>query len=128
MSNNRIIKFRAWDKEHKRMWNGGFWVGSNYGDIFTVSPDTTISQLNQAQPRIEKEKNLILMQYTGLKDKNGKEIYEGDIVKFWDEERRRVIQEKVYFENGAFWVNGREGRKDWGIVIGNIYQNKDLLK
>jgi len=52
----REIKFRAWDKDLHKMYNK-----------WTVIPDD--------------DRSHILMQYTGLKDKNGKEIYEGDIVK-----------------------------------------------
>jgi uncharacterized phage protein (TIGR01671 family) len=72
----------------------------------------------------------ILLQFTGLHDKNGKEIYEGDIVKYeyvpWNtgglgSEMRYA---EVYFEDGRFCISGSP--KDW-IVVGNIYENSDLL-
>lgn len=64
----REIKFRAWEKENKEMITD-FWIDSKDGECFGKYSD-------EAKP------NWILMQYTGLTDKNGKEIYFDDIVKF----------------------------------------------
>jgi len=118
----REIKFRAWDKNRKLM----------------VS-DENLSRLNQVW-ETEKFKtpigegvnlgiSLELMQYTGLKDKNGKEIYEGDIL-----EDKYDNVGAVEFSHARFsWPHG----VDWGEievewdeieVIGNIYENPELLK
>lgn len=77
-----------------------------------------------------------LMQYTGLKDKNGKEIYEGDIVKVFTNKEWRIG--KIIYEHSGFTIdvtNNKEleyGRtsilENLTEVIGNIYDNPELLK
>lgn len=63
------------------------------------------------------------MQYTGVKDKNGKEIYEGDILSFKGLNLMVVRYQTKDADYNYGWNFGRED----GIVVGNIYENSDLL-
>ncbi len=105
----REIKFRAWDKSRNVMVN----------DVSTG----TITIWNSFDNVSSEAKDCDFMQYTGLKDKNGKEIYEGDIVQFRDEGKKEYssnIQE-VTMHTGCYW-----SITDW-TIIGNIYENPELL-
>ena len=112
----REIKFRAWDKLNKEMFNVeimNFQEKQVYKDIVSYRTFNDIE----------------LMEYTGLEDKNGKEIYEGDIL------FESSIEEyfKVIFENGSFRAEVDEYSLDLEDyariceVVGNIYENPELL-
>ena len=133
--NQREIKFRAWDKEWKIMWypdSGDEWAVTIDGKIYRNYPDECCSH-----HLIEYWNKAIVMQYTGLKDKNGAEIYEGDIVKGFFE--GKGIKDKViWWDKGASWYVGHDNEKTRNLtalsalddleVIGNIYENPELLK
>jgi len=118
---NREIKFRAWDKKSKIMLPRGVYNYSfnvkEFG-VWVYSMSNTLTS--------EKMKDFIYLQYTGLKDSKGKEIYEGDIVK-----RKDKVKGKVFFREGCFMVNFTPRILNYQNnvleVIGNIYENKDLL-
>lgn len=80
----------------------------------------------------EMYKNNYLMQYTGLKDKKGKEIYEGDIFRLCGKQKRWMV--KVIFIRGSFMLENYKGflydvNKACNIeIIGNIHEKPELLK
>ena len=132
----REIRFRAWDKKYKEMlspdhlWKCTFYLCPCNGtfNAYGVDPDAPDDRDKEGMGENE---NLIPMQYTGLKDKNGKEIYEGDIIKlgFTTQEIKWVDQgfATVDLKSGAiFELSG--GRITMIEIIGNIYENPELLK
>ncbi|WP_018592588.1 YopX family protein [Terrisporobacter glycolicus] len=142
----REIKFRAWDKEEEIMFNVGAiaWSHnafntSNY--VFGTSPHC---YENKCQSPKHLNEECKFMQYTGLKDKNGKEIYEGDIVETCDNKKQLVVwhnngfklkftysrtyQGELYTETAHLEIGDTSSRR-WGDeIIGNIYENPELLK
>lgn len=109
----REVKFRVWDEEYKRYITGEDWsisvlngnVRGKYGEEFT---------------------GFEIQQYTGLKGKNGKEIYEGDVMK-------RIYTYEVRFDKGRFYLHHKSGhhvKNGFDIdfeVIGNIHEQPELI-
>ena len=128
----REIKFRAWDKYTEEMWNvETLHIEDEYVDLFK----TNIYEKPLENPWA-KISDVILMQYTGLKDKNDVEIYEGDIVEayFWND-KLKPVKEKGFigFKSGSFIFNFGDGTWEYLdgyddiFIVGNIYENKNLL-
>ena len=125
---NREIKFRAWLKEDKKMVN-----------VETMDfVDKSIQYLEKNEfinayllRRVSFD-DVELMQYTGVKDRNGKEIYEGDIIicKYGPQ----IAMEVKWVDEGFRTLGKYDGDNYVGFVknnaevIGNIYENKNLLE
>jgi len=113
----RKIKFRAWipcgeweepDEEQQK---------------YEMCYDLAFEEFEPVNDQLASVENL--MQYTGLKDKNGKEIYEGDIVS-----SKKMFGEVVWSYNASWGIYGKLIKHDWENckVIGNVYENPELLQ
>lgn len=129
----RDIKFRVWSSESKKMYlpkKGCDFLVRIDGEYFV---DEDIVENVGLIP--VKREGYILMQYTGLKDSSGKEIYEGDIVEFLFRGRRVITRDEVwaafgFWDGSAFIVlsDYKEHHQAERTILGNIYENPDLLK
>lgn len=122
---NREIKFRAWNKKEKYM--------EPVDDLQMFSNQLSIGMLSKDY--FLGKDDVELMQYTGLHDKNGKEIYEGDILRIIVNNNIEKIC-AVEFKNGIFGVMFSKQRELTAFphfynttfeIIGNIYDNPELL-
>ncbi len=122
---NREIKFKVWDK-----------IMEDIAPLVELHSDwVAIPIMDEEGGHLEKRKieDVELMQFTGLHDKNGKEVYEGDIVKYrthpmktskgivvWskNEPALKILDDHIYYSLGS--INMIE-------IIGNIYENPELL-
>lgn len=118
----REIKFRVWNTD--RMI-----------PPFTIQ-DAVLSTVHKPHLNLTTQKRHIYMQFTGLLDKNGKEIYEGDIISCQRVGNSLRDKKVVFFTDGMFTANesGDETKSSTPIIgikceiIGNIYENPELTK
>ena len=133
----REIKFRAWDKKTKSFVNL-----STCEVYFTTQNELFVGETIELGTH-EEFNDFVLQQYTGLKDMNGKEIYEGDVIVI-DSDKDKIIYVIVYeygeylaitpnknidvFGSGYDQLSlSMSGTEDYKI-IGNIYENPELIE
>lgn len=123
----REIKFRAWDKKNKTMVRGESLVSEN---VFISPANGNLVFSYNAELYLMD--NFELMQYIGLKDKNGKEIYEGDLLR-----DNRIDVDDIYqvcwnSYSACFMIELEDEYLhqilDYVEVVGNIYENPELLE
>jgi len=131
-----IPKFRAWDKRENTMRDVAVLHFTKRGKVNSIEYWKTPSELKSYHVR-----NLILMQSTGLKDKNGVEIYEGDIVKVTNHPFQKKEDSPGIEIDGDYLIGWSDHNLTWLAgdlllyqlkpyieVIGNIYDNPELLE
>ncbi|EFU91139.1 YopX family protein [Enterococcus faecalis] len=120
-----IPKFRAWDKKTKKV-----------RDVLVIDWLNGLVDLSEGNIDYDIENDVILMQSTGLKDKNGVEIFEGDLVYYIPFESH-INNSIIVFEKGSFCKKMLRNGKLTSVkfidseeyeVIGNIHENPELLE
>lgn len=120
-----LLRFRAWLKKEQKMDNEIDHISWLEDELYCIGDGITY---------MVSAEDLVLMQSTGLRDKNGKEVFEGDIVKM----SKDVYSEPTYYEvvrhrGGAYRIESKQhGCELWlrhtdCEVGGNVYENKELL-
>lgn len=132
---SREIKFRVWDADSKKYWNIENWhVEDEYIDL--IEPNNS-----NADPNVKRiwkrESDVVIEQYTSLKDVNGKPIYEGDIVKSSYKYAQPEISQAI-MEYGNSYILGEDLATGNEMlvsdhineieVIGNVHTNPELLE
>ena len=109
----REIKFRAWDKKQQKFVDD--------------------KQIKKNFNQYYKQPNSVIMQFTGLKDENGIEIYEGDILECYDSLTGSTFTGVVKFANGSFMVDSVSITHYRWVdyvreIIGNIHETPEILR
>lgn len=126
---NRTLKFRAWDRNEKLMHD----VIVMQRDEFIAVPEIGTNGWELSKRKLS---DVEVMQFTGLHDRIGTEIYEGDIVTYYDDGAPDAVPltRVVTYDAPSFWLAKKVDVESFSTpeaieqVIGNIYENPELLK
>lgn len=137
---SREIRFRAWDSSIKKMrYFNEFWLDNEYQSLAWKIEKTSKTKDETSYCLDCEQEDLTLMQFTGLHDKNGKEIWEGDIVLTFDPAHAKPMPMKIVYDVSPYCGFFKESvdclRKVMLTndiycnteVLGNIYENPELL-
>ena len=121
------MKYRLWNKD-KNEWEKDNWAILPNGDLMWIEYGNLVGGIYM--------KNHILVKSTGINDIEGKEIYEGDIIEYWDNFDEDYKLAVIKFDKGSFimtndiinWNIGATNKDDKIRIVGNIYENEDLFK
>ena len=121
------MRYRLWCKD-KNEWEKDSWVILPNGNLMWVEYGNLVGGVYM--------KNHVLVRSTEFKDIDGKEIYEGDIIRYWDNFDERYKLAIIKFNKGSFimtndrinWDIGVTNKDDEIRIVGNIYENKDLIE
>ena len=121
------FKFRIWDKKQKKL------AYPNDNPYHNMEMVNYLLFVNNSNLKWDIN-NYELMQCTGLKDKNGELIYEGDIVKLYNQNYKIIYEQRgAYFglyisKNETYYLNDINTQTSNMEIIGNIYTDKELLE
>ena len=121
------MKYRLWCKD-KNEWEKDSWVILPNGNLMWVEYGNLVGGVYM--------KNHVLVKSTEFKDIEEKEIYEGDIIRYWDNFDEHYKLAVIKLDKGGFiitnnrinWNIGLTNKDDKIKIVGNIYENKDLIK
>lgn len=138
----RDIKFRVWDNQHNKMtqcFDLNDFANDQDGEFGNGEFSIGWYDYKRSPPMVDN----IIMQYTGLKDKNGKEIYEGDIIQYGSYKAAEVIYSDYLTSFCLKFNDGKDGIYARALgqcnkrlkyidedveILGNIYEHPELLK
>lgn len=134
----REIKFRVWEKIEKRWLSSpcGHQFGEPSLDYHSYKIDLcSCLQCNTNAKWYNIPSKYEIQQFTGLLDKNSREIYEGDIVSIYFNGSKETILAEIVFTRGFFgwrrtsdWIPLFSGLNEMSSVVGNVFENPELLK